>query len=476
MLELWKPLTTKESINSLVTYNVFCLQDKTPCIPVIIFYDDNSNSYYYLKTRSATQIDKENKNVNIVNKYPSEVLITGDDPAYKPNGIFIRDLYIDCAQIFKINKEYFESLVNKEELFDDNKSLDKYYIKNIKSKIKELLFTQPTYLSIIEVKYNNKTTTVESLYLCEELYKRECTNIKEKVCEYKAFNNDTFDKQSNVFNFATMFLKQFFTNDLQRFNKLNNSTIQLPEWKPIILLNNNPVLFDALERKYSEEYGKRKGYLPIIFYFDKQEGYYYYLRSRNIDNQNIINKLTLRRKHKYEVYVPSNSNIINDSFTKETYIDCSEIYKIKKEDFESLVNLQTHNTNNAKLIESQYREKVINKIKSYILSHPPKLSILEVYLDKNITKAKSLYCCDNIINQEFKKDNDCNDDPDYFDNKFNSKKSITDSYSNQRYLEAIKFGFLFMNYFSKDELHKFYKKHKLSEQEIKTITNNNGDK
>ncbi len=232
----------------------------------------------------------------------------------------------------------------------------------------------------------------------------------------------------------------------------------LEVWKTITILEtkDNPVAFDALERKYSKAYTKAKGYLPFIILYDKQEGYYYCLRQR----------IANHKKYKYEVYVPSTSN---DSFNNAAYIDCSEIFKIKREELELLVDIQLYQDNNTKPLDANLRVKIIKTIKACVLKKKPALSILEVCLDNNTTKAKSLYCCDKKINQEFKKDNDRNDDPDYFDNKFNSNKSITDSYSNQRYLESIKFGFLFMKKFDNKGLTKFYKKHKLSEAKINKL-------
>lgn len=169
MLELWKPLLLLKNKNNPVLFNEIGFKYDNPnknLRPFIIFYDDSEKCYYYLKARDAIITNQNHpKYGQYKKKFKGELLI-------KPslNGLLTKDSYVDCSQIFKMQIQELESLIDKDSfIFKQTTQLSDFYIKEIKDMIKFCVMQIPPYLSIIEVKINeNNGTYAKSLYLCDE--------------------------------------------------------------------------------------------------------------------------------------------------------------------------------------------------------------------------------------------------------------------------------------------------------------------
>ncbi|MFU0909342.1 Mbov_0400 family ICE element protein [Mesomycoplasma ovipneumoniae] len=68
--------------------------------PVVIWYSDNTDMYYFVKARSAS------KNGILMDKLPTEILIPAS--ATKSNSLFFKDSLLDCWQIFRMREKDFE--------------------------------------------------------------------------------------------------------------------------------------------------------------------------------------------------------------------------------------------------------------------------------------------------------------------------------------------------------------------------------
>lgn len=68
--------------------------------PVVIWYNDNEDMYYFVKAQSASR-----KGI-IRDKLPTEILIPAS--ATNSDSLFFKDSLIDCSQIFKMRGKDFE--------------------------------------------------------------------------------------------------------------------------------------------------------------------------------------------------------------------------------------------------------------------------------------------------------------------------------------------------------------------------------
>ena len=237
MLTLWMPLKIKENNNRFNTV-IFdelggIIPNNKGLRPFVIFYDDSQDCYYYLRARDAYIRDKRTKELIRKKNYKYEVEVH----THSESKLFSKDSLIDCSQIFKCNRELLESLVDLEsEYYTQTKILDQYYIEELKNNLKDAIFEIPPYLSIIEVKVDDKGNTYgESLYLCDEkldLYiEKDNVGVIDFYYDYndldinnlistKSDNAYTNQRFNNGINFCKLFLEEYFENEIDEFNKL----------------------------------------------------------------------------------------------------------------------------------------------------------------------------------------------------------------------------------------------------------------
>ena len=227
MLELWKPLKTLNDRNNPVIFNELgqgYFGDKS-LRPFIIFYDDKEDCYYYIKARTLKQFSKIQKGEIIIKQTISS------------EGLFTNDSLVDCSQIFKCERQLLESLIDtNDKLYKSTFILPDNDIKRILESINENIMEIPPYLSIVEVKLDNKDNTYgESLYLCDEKY----LDVEQKIyddiyngddihdlTDLKSNINDKYSFQRNRYNtginFCKMFLNEYFPNEIEEFIKIQD--------------------------------------------------------------------------------------------------------------------------------------------------------------------------------------------------------------------------------------------------------------
>ena len=232
-------------------------------------------------------------------------------------------------------------------------------------------------------------------------------------------------------------------------------------WKPLKLKENannfNPVIFDELGGIIPNN----KGLRPFVIFYDDKEDCYYYLRARDAYIRDKRTKELIRKKnYKYEVEVHTHSE--SKLFSKDSLIDCSQIFKCDCELLESLVDLESEYYTQTKKLDQYYIEELKNNLKAAIMEIPPYLSIIEVKVDdQGNTYGESLYLCEEKLDLYIEKDNIGVIDfyYDYNDldiNNLISTKS-NNAYTNNRFNNGINFCKIFLNEYFPNELEEFIK-------------------
>lgn len=237
MLELWKPLLILKDKDNPVIFDElgFKIPNNKGLRPFVIFYDDKEDCYYYLRVRDANYKNWLTGETKTKKAFKGEIFVSQND-----YGLMTKDSYVDCSQIFKCNRELLESLVDKNDiLYKNTKILSNFDISEIKDMIKHCIFEVPPYLSIVEVKLDDKGNTYgESLYLCNE----KLNNLYDVYDSYDEIANDFKLNQfisnksdysswsNNRYNtgieFCKLFLKEYFPNEIDKFNKIQNQQLE----------------------------------------------------------------------------------------------------------------------------------------------------------------------------------------------------------------------------------------------------------
>ena len=215
-LELFKPFMKLNNKFNPIIFNELGLAlefegEPKGIRPIIIFYDKKNDNYWYIKSRDV------NKNNKYKDKFKGEILIEKSD-----RGLFIKDSYIDCSQIFKIDTDLLESLVNKNhEIHDETSILEKNQQELILNEINNCLNEKPPYLSIVEVYKEKDKIKGSSLYLCPEKYKnleeksqKESTEYKNRL--YEAKSNKDSDKYLEAIEFKENFQEEYFPSQFSK--------------------------------------------------------------------------------------------------------------------------------------------------------------------------------------------------------------------------------------------------------------------
>ncbi|VEU59598.1 Mbov_0400 family ICE element protein [Mesomycoplasma neurolyticum] len=125
--------------------------------PIVIFRDEYAEitedgkiieKYYYIKTRSAHDRHGNRKKAN-----KGEIFLEKAEI-----GLLTKDSYVDTTQIYSIKEEELSNIVDKKNvIFADTYDLTKYQIDKIYRSVLKNLTQEPPYVSLMDVKLNNKT-------------------------------------------------------------------------------------------------------------------------------------------------------------------------------------------------------------------------------------------------------------------------------------------------------------------------------
>ncbi|ASD29221.1 hypothetical protein CEG41_00690 [Ureaplasma parvum] len=170
---LFKPVIFEKSI-------VFDLVGKQiESHPVIVFYDDTKNEYWYLGARSSYFFDKNTEKWEKKKPFEGEFEIK----ASESKGLFTKDTYVDTTKIYKIDKDLFHSLnIRATSFYNLTQAIGVGEARAILSCIHSSLTFDD--VGIINVFLNKQTNKLDSkLEYCSEMVVDEV--IKHTKEEYK---------------------------------------------------------------------------------------------------------------------------------------------------------------------------------------------------------------------------------------------------------------------------------------------------
>lgn len=167
-LDKMKPMFTKNQKD--ITFDI--LEIKLGHHPIIIFYHEYNEEYYYVKARSAYD-----RNKNLKTPYEGEIFV----PKAK-SGLLNNDSYIDTTKIHHIKEEELEKYVSKEKVCD-TLDLEPHIGLEIYETLIENADQILPFYSIIKVSWNDKIESFES----HTEYDNEILLDKE-LKDYKNFN------------------------------------------------------------------------------------------------------------------------------------------------------------------------------------------------------------------------------------------------------------------------------------------------
>ncbi|MBG0730751.1 Mbov_0400 family ICE element protein [Mycoplasma sp. 'Moose RK'] len=160
---------TPTSFNDSLIFS--SLEEPVDAHPVVVFYDSNTDLYYYVKARS-----KYKKNGEIRKKLKGEIEIP---KVNKPKTLFRKDSYLDCSQIFYIDKDDLEKFLKKNQTkIWDTQELDYYYVNKIFNTINSFLNQRPPFVVLTQVDYDEKIqkATSKVLYASDWHLKKDYNN------------------------------------------------------------------------------------------------------------------------------------------------------------------------------------------------------------------------------------------------------------------------------------------------------------
>nr|WP_236607967.1 hypothetical protein [Mesomycoplasma hyopneumoniae] len=123
---------------------------------------------------------------------------------------------------------------------------------------------------------------------------------------------------------------------------------------------------------------------PVIIFHDTEENYYYYIKARDAR----LDDGRLKNPFQGEILIPK-SDKPNTLFTKDSYLDCSQIFYIRESELEELVkNHPETEILDSKELEFDQVEKMFNNIYECLTSKPPYIVISKVSYDSKTKQNK----------------------------------------------------------------------------------------
>ncbi|WP_404913742.1 hypothetical protein NBX26_01750 [Mesomycoplasma hyopneumoniae] len=137
------------------------------------------------------------------------------------------------------------------------------------------------------------------------------------------------------------------------------------------------LVFNSLAQEIKER--------PVIIFHDTEQNYYYYIKARDAR----LDDGRLKNPFQGEILIPK-SDKPNTLFTKDSYLDCSQIFYIRDSELEELVkNHPETEILDSKELEFDQVEKMFNNIYECLTSKPPYIVISKVSYDSKTKTTKS---------------------------------------------------------------------------------------
>ncbi len=136
--------------------------------PVVIWYSDNDDMYYFVKARRAS------KNEIIRYKLPTEILIPAS--ATKSDSLFFKDSLLDCSQIFRMRAKDFEVAYGRSNYPEIDQLPFNYAMQIINQIEKNFKNDHISLMNVSIIGYNNKQKPIiepELLYASKASFDQE---------------------------------------------------------------------------------------------------------------------------------------------------------------------------------------------------------------------------------------------------------------------------------------------------------------
>ncbi|MDW2909940.1 Mbov_0400 family ICE element protein [Mesomycoplasma ovipneumoniae] len=136
--------------------------------PVVIWYNDNEDMYYFVKARSASDKGR------IKDKLPTEILIPAS--ATNSGSLFFKDSLLDCSQIFRMRAKDFEVAYGRSN-YPEIDQLPFNYAMQIINQVEKNFKNDHISLMNVNIRgYNNKQKPIiepELLYASQASFEQE---------------------------------------------------------------------------------------------------------------------------------------------------------------------------------------------------------------------------------------------------------------------------------------------------------------
>ncbi|WP_025755710.1 Mbov_0400 family ICE element protein [Mycoplasmopsis cricetuli] len=181
-IDKMKPFFTNDKNNSII-FDRF--ENQIPYSPIILFYDDYEEMYYYIKYRSA--IDRKE---NLKEPINNEVFVSKSK-----KGLLTKDSYVDTSQIFRIPAKDLDDLLDKKDrLYLETEFLNKKDIVNIYESLLDNLKQEPPKVTVSTVWIEEEKINSYVEYSHEELLDEEFIKFQNK----NKNNNEKIKKAKNL--------------------------------------------------------------------------------------------------------------------------------------------------------------------------------------------------------------------------------------------------------------------------------------
>lgn len=116
---------------------------------------------------------------------------------------------------------------------------------------------------------------------------------------------------------------------------------------------------------------------PFVFYYDNENNNYYLMKVKEIDNDGVLQS----HINKWEKVIRNTESYYVDYTNFK--IDCSQIFVMNKNDFESLISEKGEKYNGVLKFLDYYIWKTLDGVKNCIQKKSPYLSILKLEINDN---------------------------------------------------------------------------------------------
>lgn len=326
--------------------------------PVIVFSDYFDN-LYYVKSRSV--YDQKGRLKKPIN---DEILITK-----RKKGLPSKDSYVDLTQIFKISKDDFEKVFNKNDvIYLDSDDLSHEDITKIYNGLYENLSQEPPKVSVSLVfEDEDKVFKSYMIYSEKKLLDydfQKMTLSPSESKKYKEFIDDVIQNRNT---------DEDFKDDVENIKNAVREEFKYYVYYLREELKENSIIFNEFEEKMEHE--------ALILCDSDDEKYY----------------LSMRDKLDYwgQTWELNDNHILvtmnKDDNQVQKFIDTTSILKISEEDFNNFSKNKTIYLSSNSFAQEDI-EKIVNKVNENI-KNDLNISFIEAIQSeaKNELEAKNIY-------------------------------------------------------------------------------------